>query len=89
MLIERLPAQKYGLMTEFHIGQRVKRYRVECGLNQTELAQLVGLETSTAISLIESGKRRVSAVMLKRIADILQVDINVFYEGGTNERSVM
>ena len=47
-------------------------------MSQKELANLIGFDSSTAISLIESGDRKVSVEDLGKIADILHKNIRFF-----------
>ncbi len=60
------------------IGSLIKSAREERGLSQIELAQLLGFQSATAISLIESGERGVSAETLQRISEALHRDIKYF-----------
>ena len=52
------------------IGKRIKDAREKEGLSQKSLAEAVGFESATAISLIESGERRVSIEDLDKIGMI-------------------
>jgi len=58
------------------IGQRIRNAREKSGVSQKKLAELVGYESSTAISLIESGQREVGAKTLEKIAEVLKCDVN-------------
>lgn len=62
------------------IGVNIRQARKECGLSQRQLAELLGYQSSTAISLIEDGKRHVSAQKLLNIAHITNKEIGWFYE---------
>ena len=53
------------------LASRLKEMREYLALSQEEVAQMVGIPRS-AISLIESGERKVEAVELKRFAQIYQ-----------------
>lgn len=57
------------------LGARIRQVRLGTGLNQTGLAQCCRLER-TALSRIESGERKVSALELARIAEVLQVTLS-------------
>ena len=57
------------------IGSRIRAERERQDKSQLELAQAVGFESATAISLIESGSRGVAADTLTLIAKALKVDI--------------
>lgn len=56
------------------IGMRIRRQRMDLGLSQTKLAQLVGISASY-LNLIENNKREVGGAILLRIAAKLQLDI--------------
>ncbi|RJQ32231.1 MAG: helix-turn-helix domain-containing protein [Actinobacteria bacterium] len=60
------------------IGGMIKKAREEEGLSQKQLAGLIGFESGTAISLIESGKRKVAIEDLELIAKVLHRDIKYF-----------
>lgn len=60
------------------IGKKIREARESSGLSQKQLAEKLGYETSTAISYIESGERKVSVVDLEKIANILDKDIRFF-----------
>jgi transcriptional regulator with XRE-family HTH domain len=52
------------------LGQRVADARIESGLTQADLATAVGLDR-TAIAKVEAGARKISAVELARLAEVL------------------
>ena len=54
------------------VGLRIRKAREEAGLTQQELALLCGISTS-ALSLIETGKRDLRVSSLFRIAAALRV----------------
>ena len=60
------------------IGQKIKEARENAGLSQKELAEKVGFESGTAISLIEAGERKLRVEDLEKIAGVLQRDISFF-----------
>ena len=53
------------------LSERLKEAREYCGFSQEEVARHLGVPRS-AISLIESGSRRVSAEELSRLAKLFQ-----------------
>jgi len=57
------------------IGENIKKAREKANISQIDLAKGIGFESATAVSLIESGERRVSVKDLEKIAEILHVDI--------------
>lgn len=60
------------------IGQRIARAREELGLTQAELAGEVGGIDRTAVAKIESGRRKISASELVRVAAALDRPIDWF-----------
>jgi transcriptional regulator with XRE-family HTH domain len=60
------------------IGSKIKQFREMAGISQKELADNIGFESATAISLIESGERKVSIKDLEKISDFLKKDIKFF-----------
>lgn len=62
------------------IGNNLRRYRQICGLTQSALAEKVGLEASSYTNL-ENGKKGVSVISLRRLADALGVSMDcLIYE---------
>lgn len=53
------------------LGSRLREAREYLGLSQDEVAKAVGL-TRPAVSLIESGQRKVDALELKKFAELYQ-----------------
>ncbi len=62
------------------IGQRIREAREGANLSQKDLAEKLGFGSSTAISLIEMGDRRVSVEDLEKIANELHIDIKVLLD---------
>jgi transcriptional regulator with XRE-family HTH domain len=60
------------------IGSKIKEARQEADMSQKDLAELVGFDSSTAISLIEAGQRKVSVEDLEKISKVFQKDIKFF-----------
>lgn len=60
------------------IGSQIRIAREEEGISQLDLAKLLDFESSTAISLIESGSRKITIENLEKIAKILHRDIYFF-----------
>ncbi|MEX0748869.1 MAG: helix-turn-helix transcriptional regulator [Candidatus Saccharimonadales bacterium] len=63
------------------IGGRIRDARIRVGLTQQQLAEAVGYKSSTAISLIESGERRVQINELEEIGRKLSVTIGYLLDG--------
>lgn len=60
------------------IGAKIRDARESMKISQAELAEKLGFQTATAISLIESGERGVTAPLLQRVSEILKRDIKYF-----------
>jgi transcriptional regulator with XRE-family HTH domain len=60
------------------IGSKIKKLREEKGIPQQELATKVGFQSPTAISLIESGMRKVSIDDLEKIASVFDTTTSFF-----------
>lgn len=69
-----------------NIGGRIKAAREERGLSQADLAQALGFQSATAVSLIESGDRKVTAGLLENLSTALHRDISYFL--GQEDRAV-
>jgi transcriptional regulator with XRE-family HTH domain len=65
------------------IASRIRTRRLELGLSQKELGKLYGV-TPVAITRYEAGQRRLGANDIARMAAILEVSINYFYEDWEN-----
>jgi transcriptional regulator with XRE-family HTH domain len=48
------------------------------GLSQAQLAEALGFQSATAISLIENGERGIPAALLPRLSDVLHRSANYF-----------
>lgn len=60
------------------IGQKIRRARESAEKSQKELADVLGFESATAISLIESGERKIKVEDLEKIANFLCRDVKFF-----------
>jgi transcriptional regulator with XRE-family HTH domain len=69
-----------------HVGNRVRDRRQSLGMSQTKLAEAVGL-TFQQIQKYEKGTNRVGGSRLQQFANILNVPISFFFEGGPNAPS--
>ncbi|MCW1888282.1 MAG: helix-turn-helix domain-containing protein [Candidatus Moranbacteria bacterium] len=70
------------------IGKRIRRAREKAGYSQLGLAKQLGFKTATAISLIESGERNITADNLDIIAKVLHCDIDSFFGRESNQLDV-
>lgn len=68
------------------IGSRIKQMREEMGYPQLALAKALGFDSATAISLIESGERKLTAENLEKVADFFHKDISYFL--GRDEKAI-
>ena len=57
------------------IGRNIRRYRLECGLKQKELAEKISM-SEQHISHIENGHTQLSLPTLVAISNVLSVDCN-------------
>lgn len=62
------------------IGQRVRKYRKECGLSQEQLAERVGISV-THMSHIETGSTKLSLAVFVDLADSLSVKTDNLLHG--------
>ena len=81
---EYLPIYRHNFRVNKHfspvtIGDRIKFYRYEKRLRQTELAKRVGIDVST-LKHYENTNRNYDLDKLSRIAEVLDVDVNVLYD---------
>ncbi len=67
------------------MGMRLRELRVKRGLSQTEVARLIGVTPST-ISQIESNLIYPSVPALLKMAEILNIDVSAFFQGGVEGR---
>lgn len=61
------------------VGRKLKERRLISGISQEELGKAIGV-TFQQIQKYEKGLNRISASKLYEIAEILNVDINFFFE---------
>ncbi|MFH1150523.1 MAG: type II toxin-antitoxin system antitoxin SocA domain-containing protein [Actinomycetota bacterium] len=71
-------------IVDSELGKRLRDIRQERDLSQQQVAALLGVSRST-VSQIETGKRRLTAYDLAKIADVLSVSIDALLDP---ERSV-
>lgn len=60
-----------------YMVERLKKARLEAGLDQTEVAKLLG-KTQSHVSKVEAGQRRIDIVALKGFARIYKKPIDHF-----------
>jgi transcriptional regulator with XRE-family HTH domain len=79
---EGVANKRSGDPRDTEIGKRIRALRLERGLSQTELGNLLGV-TFQQIQKYEKGANRVAAGRLQRVAEALEVPITFFYAGNT------
>lgn len=67
-------------MIQLAIGQRIKELRQAAGLSQERLALEIGMDR-TYLASVEAGKRNVSIINLKKIANGLNLSLSELFEG--------
>jgi len=70
------------------LGPRIRQYRESRGLSQEDLARLLGV-SRPALSMIETGERKVSAEEIKRLGDIFGISIDAFFDERKDPRVVI
>ena len=66
-----------------HVGSRVRMRRMLIGMSQEKLGEALGL-TFQQVQKYEKGTNRIGASRLHRIANVLGVPIEFFYEGASH-----
>lgn len=59
-------------------GGNLKKYRKQCGFTQEELSEKIGISVNH-LSLIENGATFVSAEVIEKLSDVLQIPIASFF----------
>ncbi len=62
-------------------GQRLRKARKDKGLNQAELAKILGFKAGGSVSNIEHDKTPLSIQTLAKITDVLNVDLHWLITG--------
>ena len=72
---------KPSIYSQQHRGlvERLKRARLDSGLDQQQTARLLGT-TQSYISKLESGQRRIDALQLKELARIYKKTASYFFK---------
>lgn len=60
-----------------YIVEQLKKARQEAGLDQAEVAKLLG-KTQSHVSRVEAGQRRIDIVSLKEFASIYKKSVDYF-----------
>lgn len=67
------------MVTEL-LGKRIKALRTEKGISQEKFALSIGMDR-TYFASVEAGKRNISIVNIKKIADGLHVSLSELFQG--------
>jgi transcriptional regulator with XRE-family HTH domain len=62
------------------LGKRIKELRAKTGLSQEKFALKIGMDR-TYFASVESGKRNISLINLKKIADGLDISLSELLDG--------
>jgi transcriptional regulator with XRE-family HTH domain len=68
-----------AIPADAEVGKRIRARRLELGLSQTQLGDLIGV-TFQQIQKYEQGTNRIGASRLGQAADALQVKVNDFFD---------
>lgn len=60
-------------------GQRIRELRQKTGLSQEKFALMIGMDR-TYFSSVESDKRNISLLNIKKIADGLEITVDKLFE---------
>lgn len=88
MRITRLPKEfdhTDALAVQKNLAANIRIAREKVGLSQIELAEMLGRESGTYVSLLESGDRKIGATTLWKIATITGEDVRNFFFTGVIE----
>lgn len=64
---------------KFKVNENVRNYLKSRGISQTHLAAKMGMPISTINKMLKNN-REISVDELKNIADVLEVNTNIFFE---------
>ena len=67
------------IFSELEIGQKVRVLRLQAGLTQEKLAEMLGI-TFQQVQKYERGVTKVNLLKLQQIANVLQVPVTVFFD---------
>jgi transcriptional regulator with XRE-family HTH domain len=62
-----------------NIGKKLKQRRIDLGLNQVQLSDLIGIEDS-ALRRIETGRTNPTIKTLLKLTNALSIDISYLFE---------
>ncbi len=70
-----------------YVGSRVRMRRIMLGMSQEKLGEALSL-TFQQIQKYEKGTNRIGASRVQQIAEVLQVPVSFFFEGGPTGTTV-
>ncbi len=70
-----------------HIGRRLRRRRLDLGLSQAALSEMIGV-TFQQVQKYEAADNRIAASTLYRLAEALEVSPEYFFEGLQREKAL-
>lgn len=80
MEIDKEKIKKISNELDFYVGRKLKARREKLGLNQADLAELIGVSYQQ-IQKYERGENKIAAGRLFQIADVLKVSTDFFFQG--------
>jgi transcriptional regulator with XRE-family HTH domain len=80
-------AMKIPKPVDKHVGSRVRMRRLMLGMSQEKLADAIGL-TFQQVQKYEKGTNRMGSSRLQQIANVLQVPVTFFFEGGPGQSNI-
>ncbi len=66
-------------MITIDLGNRIRQFRQQTGLSQEKFALKIGMDR-TYYASVEAGRRNISIVNIKKIADGLGITLSVLFE---------
>lgn len=76
----RSPAAETRSHIDVHVGKQLARARMKMGLNQSEVARMLGL-TFQQIQKYEKGTNRMSASVLWTLSEAMDLPVAYFFDG--------
>jgi len=74
-----IPREAYVIITDKEIGKRIKGRRIELGISQKTLAEVVGV-TYQQVQRYEKGTNKLNAEKIQLIAHTLSLPVSYFFE---------
>ncbi len=81
-----MTTQRNANTVDRHLGEKLRERRLEVGMTQETLADLLGI-TFQQIQKYEKGINRISASRLFEMTRILSVSVTYFFEDLTDKRA--